>query len=391
MSLGLELLKKLLRKINMEIGYHQLSGKFEDHKNCMGVGLDQFNEYNTIQQEDWHCSGLINPPHKTIVQVSGSWGYIREIDLDEEPNPIEFKKFLDEFYEINGNIMSGIPILGNIYSEMEMTYDLLVKHYDKNYTMLSGGIYEYNNGIIYIHNSELSGEYDTIYSSDYSNFFPEDYCGVPDCSNCTREVCVHSPSKDNDPSGLHAKLNDDDWHKVEVKLHLGCGSKHIPGYVNIDCRYQPGVDEINNVEFLRNYEENSVDVIYACHVLEHLGRHNYMRALERWYKILKPGGIIRIAVPNFDAIVRHYRATSNLNSLIGLLYGGQDYDKNIHTYIWDFKTLSEDLRTVGFNNIQQYHWQYTEHSHIDDYSQCYIPHMDKENGTLMSLNIQATK
>ena len=57
-----------------------------------------------------------------------------------------------------------------------------------------------------------------------------------------------------------------------MKLHLGCGSKRIEGFTNIDIRYLPGVDEINHVRFLRNYKNNSVDLIYACHVLEHFGR-----------------------------------------------------------------------------------------------------------------------
>ena len=49
-----------------------------------------------------------------------------------------------------------------------------------------------------------------------------------------------------------------------IKLHLGCGTKHIENFTNIDIRYLPGVDEVNNIRFLRNYKENTVDKIYAC-------------------------------------------------------------------------------------------------------------------------------
>ena len=91
---------------------------------------------------------------------------------------------------------------------------------------------------------------------------------------------------------------------MSLKLHLGCGTKHIPGFVNIDIRYLPKVDEVNNIKFLRNYKVNSADLIYACHVLEHFSRWDYKNVLRRWYEILKPGGILRLGVPDVSFILR---------------------------------------------------------------------------------------
>ena len=54
-------------------------------------------------------------------------------------------------------------------------------------------------------------------------------------------------------------------------------------------------------------------------------------------------------------------------------------------------SLSADLKEVGFSETRLWDWRTTEHAHMDDYSQAYIPHMDKENGTLVSLNIEAVK
>ncbi len=53
--------------------------------------------------------------------------------------------------------------------------------------------------------------------------------------------------------------------------------------------------------------------------------------------------------------------------------------------------MEKDLKEVGFKDIRRYDWRETEHSDIDDFSQCYLPHMDKENGMLMHLNIEAIK
>lgn len=47
------------------------------------------------------------------------------------------------------------------------------------------------------------------------------------------------------------------------------------------------------------------------------------------------------------------------------------------------------MKIVGFMNTNN--WRETEHSDVDDFSQAYLPHMDKENGILMSLNIEAIK
>ena len=176
-----------------------------------------------------------------------------------------------------------------------------------------------------------------------------------------------------------------------MKLHLGCGGIHIDGYVNIDVRYQPGVDEIDNIKFLRRYASNSVETIYACAVLEHFTRWEYKDVLRRWYDLLMPGGILRISVPGFEELISHYAEHHDLRALIGMFYGGQDYEQNFHHHIWDFKIMQEDLLEVGFQKVHKYDWRETDHSNIDDFSQSYLPHMDKENGRLMHLNVEAIK
>ena len=173
-----------------------------------------------------------------------------------------------------------------------------------------------------------------------------------------------------------------------IKLHLGCGTKHIDDFINIDLRYLPGVDEVNNIRFLRNYKNNSVDEIYSCHVLEHFGRWEYKEVLRRWFEILRPGGVLRLAVPDFEAICKHYSKTQNLQSLMGLLYGGQDYNENYHYVAFDFSTLSKDLKQIGFSNISHYDYKKTSHAQVVDFSRAYLPHTD-ENGVLIALGVEA--
>ena len=176
-----------------------------------------------------------------------------------------------------------------------------------------------------------------------------------------------------------------------MKLHLGCFDKKIPKFVNIDIRNDVNPDVVDNIFTLSKFKDNSADLIYACHCLEHLDHKNSLLALQRWYEILKVNGIVRIAVPNMERIFSHYMYYHDLTYTYSALWGSQRHEHDYHKHGWDFNTLKEDLENAGFKDVRYYDWRKTEHSDIDDYSQAYHPHMDKENGMLMSLNIEATK
>ena len=175
------------------------------------------------------------------------------------------------------------------------------------------------------------------------------------------------------------------------RLHLGCGKKVIPGWINIDAVPQASDVCIDDVAVLTTVGDASTDEIYACHVLEHFGRNSTKPVLETWFRKLKPGGTIRISVPDIRAVFEKYQQGIPLATLTGLLYGGQRNEYDYHKIGFDFETLSLIMSSIGFVDIKRYEWQNLDHSHMDDYSQAYLPHMDKENGMLMSLNVEARK
>ncbi len=176
-----------------------------------------------------------------------------------------------------------------------------------------------------------------------------------------------------------------------VKLNLGCYDRKIHGFVNIDIREDVLPDLIDDVFKLEKIKDGSVDLIYACHVLEHADYRDSERALQRWFSVLKPGGTLRLAVPDMEAHFAHYYYHRDLRALHSTFWGSQRHPYDYHKNGWDFKKLKEDLEKVGFRSIQKYDWRETEHFYVDDYSQTYYPHMDKENGKLMSLNVEAKK
>lgn len=178
-----------------------------------------------------------------------------------------------------------------------------------------------------------------------------------------------------------------------IKLHLGCGKRNFgPDWVHID-----GGDfsHLHSHDITKlPFENNSVDLIYSSHVLEYFDREEVTNVLKEWYRVLKIGGMLRVAVPDFKMMTTKYLIDGcELDLFLGPLYGKWSMgDKTIyHKTAYDFLSLKKVLQSNGFRGVQEYDWRNTEHSHIDDHSQSYLPHMDKENGTLMSLNIECYK
>ena len=182
-----------------------------------------------------------------------------------------------------------------------------------------------------------------------------------------------------------------------LKLNVGCGNRKIHGFINVDIREDVNPDAVCDISKISDTFKD-VDLIYACHVLEHFPEKSFAfckatwhDVLVDWHKSLKKGGTIRLSVPDMESVCQRYVKTGNLDEVKALFFGGQKYDYDYHFFGWDFLTLKTALEKIGFSNIRTYDWKTVEHHYIDDYSQAYLPHMDKMNGQLMSLNVEATK
>lgn len=178
------------------------------------------------------------------------------------------------------------------------------------------------------------------------------------------------------------------------KLHLGSGKKILPGFTNIDARKVSKEIHVDNVATLETVPDHSVELIYACHVLEHFGRHEYEDVLRCWFRKLQPRGVLRLSVPDIQKASGLYLSGEyTLEQMYGFMYGGQMHEYDYHKIGFDYQTLSNALVRVGFEagSIKKWNWRETEHAHQDDFSQAYLPHMNKESGIVMSINLEATK
>jgi predicted SAM-dependent methyltransferase len=179
-----------------------------------------------------------------------------------------------------------------------------------------------------------------------------------------------------------------------MKLNLGCGKRNFgKDWIHIDGSNYPHIHshDIVNLPF----EENSVNLIYASHVFEYFDRKEADVVLQKWKKCLKPNGILRLAVPNFEMYAKLYTDKKiTLDQCLGPIYGKwymTESDIIYHKTTYDFKNLKHKLKMNGFTNIKLWDWTQVEHGNIDDYSHSYIPHMDTESGHLMSLNVECNK
>lgn len=188
--------------------------------------------------------------------------------------------------------------------------------------------------------------------------------------------------------------------KVEkIRLHLGCGKRYIPGFIHIDIADYPHIDYKRDISDLSIFADGTVDLIYCCHALEYFDRQQAQEVLKEWHRVLKVSGLLRLAVPDFEAIVKVYLKYKDLNhqGVLGPLYGrivikAPDGEKiAYHKTAYDFESLKKVLDSAGFKNIHRYDWRQTIHKDYDDYSQAHIPHMDKEHGLLISLNVEAER
>ena len=161
----------------------------------------------------------------------------------------------------------------------------------------------------------------------------------------------------------------------EKRLHLGCGEKYIPGFTHIDIQPYKHIDHVSVVSKLDMIEDSTVELIYACHVLEHFGRNEYYSVLKSGIK-LQPKGILRLAVPDFKACIDYYlsmKEVDSITSILGLVCGGQRNKFDYHKMIFDEKSLAKSLTEIGFKQIYKWDLHQTEHSNIDDYFKVTCP------------------
>ena len=115
-----------------------------------------------------------------------------------------------------------------------------------------------------------------------------------------------------------------------MKLNIGSSNDIIPGWVNIDRNPGKGVTVLDVRNGL-SYHDNSVELIFSAHCIDHLSFNEVLNFLKECYRVLKIGGTIRITVPDMRKHIIHYlRWKIDNDDKIWIDYVTKDHIDNIY-------------------------------------------------------------
>lgn len=139
------------------------------------------------------------------------------------------------------------------------------------------------------------------------------------------------------------------------RLNIG-GMVVKDGWKILNVQPGDGVDFVGDVADLSGFENDAFDEIYASHVIEHLGfRTELPGALLGIYRILKPGGVFRMSVPDLEILCRIFLNAglepNDRFKIMSIMFGGQTDAHDFHKVglTWEFAQFF--LGQAGFERI----------------------------------------
>ena len=176
------------------------------------------------------------------------------------------------------------------------------------------------------------------------------------------------------------------------RLNIGCGMTPTGGWLNLDNSFSVRLAKLPTIvrfgrmigvidaaqyafiEFARRnavaytdvrkplpFKDSSIEAIYSSHMLEHLDRPAAEFFVEEAFRILEPGGVIRLAVPDLATLAANYTKSGNADDFVFSLRMSQSFPKGWresirlkltsfrdHRWMYDGKSLIRLLSTKGF-------------------------------------------
>jgi len=155
------------------------------------------------------------------------------------------------------------------------------------------------------------------------------------------------------------------------KLHVGCGTHIVPGWLNCDLASKvPGVFLLDATKRFP-FHDNQFDFLFSEHLIEHLTYEQGRAMLSECFRVLKPGGVARITTPSFEFLADLYKKqTGDLEkayidwaAATFIPHAGQSKSVFVinnflycdwgHRFIYDPTTLSYALTSVGFTDARE--------------------------------------
>ena len=130
------------------------------------------------------------------------------------------------------------------------------------------------------------------------------------------------------------------------KINIGSGTDIKNDYINVDHRSLEGVDVVADVSALP-FDENTIEEIFASHVVEHFTERKIEQILKHWYSLLIKNGKMIIIVPNIhDMASRMVRGEISWDQFRSVALGGQDYESDYHFNLFSVDSLEGLIKRV---------------------------------------------
>jgi len=156
------------------------------------------------------------------------------------------------------------------------------------------------------------------------------------------------------------------------KLHLGAGTGSLPGWLNTDIDILPDGRGVVYLDATRTFpiETGTFDYVYSEHMIEHIPWEAGLLMLRECRRVLKPGGIIRIATPDLAVLLRLYgdcpdpAGQQYIRWIVDrYLNGASPYKASFvinnafrnwgHQFLYDGDLLEMALQNIGFTRIRR--------------------------------------
>ena len=189
-------------------------------------------------------------------------------------------------------------------------------------------------------------------------------------------------------------------NRRDLRLHLGSGTHAIPGWISVDLLVRSDILTMRLPRGLKRFADGSVRYIYTSHFLEHIVYPDEAQEFaKQCYRVLAPGGAIRIVVPGIEKIIQAYadddeqffRVQADMHpewcttKLDHLMYALQQNGQ--HKYGYDLETMTKLLSEAGFTSVVE-----------SDYNQSPVNDLNvdyrgktAESGDYLSLYVDAFK
>jgi SAM-dependent methyltransferase len=174
------------------------------------------------------------------------------------------------------------------------------------------------------------------------------------------------------------------------KLHLGAYHIVHKGWINTDVTWQifvarvPGLATLlhklklisteaftyhrqglfRQIRYLNvvkrfSFADNTFDYVYSSHMLEHLCPDEAESCLREVYRVMKPGGVLRLALPDLDYIIEQYDPTNPEATLVSIYQGRSRKTNPLARHWWHYnaKSLAELLQRLGFRELVRCEYQ----------------------------------